>query len=101
MATEQLNHPPMSLDDYLPSLQRQGVPEEILRSPNDGEEFVTVWNVELRKLKAKGSEKPVVAFEKRGIGGKRHVLRGRADVVLLTEEELKGSVLPEGYIFPF
>ena len=42
-----------------------------------------------------------VAFEKTGKDGKRYALRGMNTVVQLTEAELKSSVFPEGYKFPF
>ena len=100
-ATSRLRHPPANLDDLMPDLEDQGAPEEILRSPNDGEKFEIVWGVELRGLKARGSDVPVVAYEKLGTDGKRHVLRGRATVLLLSESELKASVFPPGYSFPF
>jgi hypothetical protein len=92
-----LNRPPANAKELLPFVQEMGKPADILRSPNDGQDFVVVWGVELRKLKETGNAVPVVAYEKVGKDGKRHVLRGRADVVLMTDGELKGAVFPSGY----
>jgi len=100
-ATVQLNRPPSSEKEFLPFLKEQGKVAELLVSPVDKEKYVLVWGVELRMLKATGTEVPVVAYEKKGADGRRHVLRGRTDVYLLTEGELRGSVLPSGHSFPF
>jgi hypothetical protein len=100
-ATVHLNKPPASDKELLPFLKEQGKPEELSMSPVDKEKYVIVWGVELRMLKATGTAVPVVAYEKKGADGKRHVLRGRSDVYLLTEGELRNSVLPAGHSFPF
>jgi hypothetical protein len=60
-----------------------------------------VYSVELKGLKVTGAQLPIVAFEKSGKDGKRYALRGMNTVVQLTEAELKSSVFPEGYKFPF
>jgi hypothetical protein len=96
-ATRSLGRPPADLTELLPFVEKQGKPTNILSSPNDGQGFEIVWGVDLRQLKARGSAVPVIAYEKVGKGGKRYVLRGRADVVLLTDGELKSSAFPEGY----
>ncbi len=85
----------------MPYLEQQGNPAEILHSPNDDADFEIVWNVELRQLKAKGNDIPVVAYEKRGKDGKRFVLRGRSEILELTESSLKSATFPAGYNFPF
>jgi hypothetical protein len=100
-ATIQFNHPPNSLEELLPALKSHGNPDEILISPVDGQKFEIVWGVELRMLKAQGNEIPIVAYERTGKDGKRHVLRGRADVLLMDEKTLKGAKFPAGYTFPF
>ena len=79
----------------MPHLQQP----ENLRSPNDGEDFQIVWGVQMVNQNIKKNEIPVLAFEKRGQDGKRHVLFGRADIRLLTEEQLK-EALPSGYPLP-
>jgi hypothetical protein len=100
-ATIRLNRPPANLEDLSPDLEKHGPTADLLRSPNDGELFELVWGVELRGLKAKGNEIPVIAYEKKGRDGKRHVLRGRSEVLLLTESQLKSARFPPGYTLPF
>jgi hypothetical protein len=99
-ATFGLNRPPANLKELQPYLKEQGDPAKLLRSPNDGEDFVIVWGVELRQLKARGNDVPIVAFEKTGKGGQRYVLRGRSDVVLMTDVQLKAATFPPGYSPP-
>jgi hypothetical protein len=71
-ATNKLGHPPRSMDDFRPFLNKQGDGNEILVSPNDGEKYVIVWN---RKLgQPFDGPPPLIAYEKTGVGGKRNVL---------------------------
>ena len=95
-----LGRPPLNLSELMPDLKQQGKPEEILRSPNDGADFEIVWGVSLVRLKERGNDVPVIAFEKRGKGGKRHVLRARDRVEELSESQLKSAKFPEGYTLP-
>jgi hypothetical protein len=100
-ATYALGRPPRDLQEFLPYLREQGAPDKIRRSPCDGEEFVIVWGVDLRMLQARGNDIPILAYERQGQDGKRHVLRGRSEVLLFTEDELKSAVLPADHPFPF
>jgi len=97
-ATTRLKRPPKNLSDLLPSLKEQGEPAEILRSPDDGEEYVILWGVDFR-WPPPGQRDPsvVLAYEKRGKAGKRHVLRLPTRVVLMTDDELKKTEFPPGH----
>jgi hypothetical protein len=99
-STTQHNHPPTGREELAEAIRLSGQSEDVLRSPNDGEEFVLVWNVELRRLKAYGNSVPILAYEKQGKNGRRYVLRGRADVVLLSDSQLRASVFPPGVSAP-
>lgn len=101
LTTARLNRPPAKLDELLPALKPLGPTEQTLRSLNDGQEFVIVWGVELRQMKAEGNNVPVVAFEKTGKQGQRYVLRGRDIVLQMGDAELRGSTFPAGYKLPF
>jgi hypothetical protein len=96
-ATFSLNHPPANRAEFLKFVKQQGNPDDVLRSPGDKEDFVIVYGVDLRNLKATGDDVPILAYEKRGTDGKRHVLRGRSEVLLMTENELKAAAFPPGY----
>jgi len=99
-ATFSLNHPPGNRAEFLPFVQQQGKPDDVLRSPGDNEDFVIVYGVDLRDLKATGKDVPILAYEKRGTDGKRHVLRGRSEVLLMSEDELKAATFPPGFTPP-
>jgi hypothetical protein len=100
-ATTHLDRPPKNLEELVDVMKIYSKPEEILRSPGDGENFEIVWGVELRRMTATGRDIPIVAYEKVGKDGRRHVLRGRTEVLLLTPGELKSAKFPPGYKFPF
>jgi hypothetical protein len=67
----------------LPFLQEVGDPAKLLRSPDDGEEYIICWNRDI--LNTSGNGFPVIAYEKLGKGGERYVGRGRT-VEHLTDE---------------
>lgn len=93
--------PPKTKADLLAIFKISNFPKELLISPNDGQEFIIVYDVELKGLKVGDAQLPVVAFEKSGKDGKRYVLRGMNTIVQLTDDQLKSSVFPAGYNFPF
>ena len=93
--------PPKTKAELLSILKSCNHPKGLLISPSDGQEFIIVYSVELKGLKVTGAQLPIVAFEKTGKDGKRYALRGMNTVVQLTEAELKSSVFPDGYKFPF
>ena len=93
--------PPKTKAELLSIFKSCNHPKELLISPSDGQEFIIVYGVELKGLKVSGAQLPVVAFEKSGKDGKRYALRGMNTVVQLTEAQLKSSVFPDGYKFPF
>lgn len=96
-----IDPPPQKKSDLVAALKTFGKPEEILKSPNDGHEFIIVYGVKLHMLKATGNDIPVVAFEKFGKDGKRYVLRGRNGITQLTDAELREAKFPDGYKLPF
>ncbi len=79
-AHAELGHGPKNADDLKPFLKRFGNPAELLVSPNDGEPFVVIWGVNPTggPTEYKGMF-PILAYERKGSGGKRAVtdVRGR------------------------
>jgi hypothetical protein len=113
-ATDRLNRPPHSKDELLPDVKlvlsttvdpnnpetitgTTMSPADVLRSPNDGDEFVILWGVDVREINPAGprSELPVLAYEKRGKDGKRLVLQLRF-VREVTDEQFAGLPFPRG-----
>ena len=100
-ATAKLNRPPNNVNELIPFLKPIGKPEELLKSPEDNQNFEIVYGSMLIGSKATGSEMPIVAYEKSGKDGKRNVLRGVSDTLLMTATELKSAKFPDGYRLPF
>jgi len=95
-ATIQLQRAPKEMSEIRPYLTTDG--DDVTRSPIDGEEFVILWGVEYNKLPPKREDPfTVAAYEKRGAGGKRYVLRVPTQVLPMTDEELARAVFPPGY----
>ena len=67
-ATVKLGRPPRNMEELKPFLKLGGDPDQILRSPHDGQPFEIVWGVDAEEANG------VFAYEKQGAGGKRWVL---------------------------
>ena len=97
----QFRRPTQKRDDLLVVLQGeagQPSPADILKSPNDGEEYVIVWGVNFRELGIKrGNVDVVIAYEKRGREGKRYVLKPPTQVIEMTDTEFKAASFPPGH----
>lgn len=101
-ASMRLNRAPKSVQDIAQGLKEQGLKlDETLKSADDGLPFEIVWGTDLRAIKGSGSDIPIVAFERQGKEGKRHVLRGRSEILLMTESEIRSGKFPDGYKPPF
>ncbi len=103
-ATYRLGHPPANFEEIKPSLL--GAKDEELRSPNDGEQFVIIYGVDYDKLPVPSDRKSAIgAYEKKGAGGKRYVLRlsPRPRSLMtdaLSDEQWKHAAFPPGYTLP-
>ncbi len=93
-----MNRPPRNLNDLKPFLKEtlgdEGPsPDTVLRSPNDGQEFVIYWGVWTIEDDSPGPVS-VVAHEKNGIDGKRYVLTSDGKVTQMTDQELASAKSP-------
>jgi hypothetical protein len=105
-------HPPRNKEDLIPYLKLTRPnpdnpdepetidPAEILRSPNDNEEFVILWGVDVTTFDVSGklATLPVIAYEKHGKDGKRFVLQVRYPK-LVKDEDMAGLPFPPGHKF--
>jgi hypothetical protein len=99
-ASAQLNRGPKNYSE-IKSLLPSDATTDLLRSPNDGEEFVILWGVDFNKLPPLGADPFYVgAYEKNGKNGKRYVLRFPIGVVSMTDAELKAANFPPGHNKP-
>jgi hypothetical protein len=96
-AADKLGRAPKGFEEIKPYLDGKDS-EEILVSPNDGENFVIIWGVDYHRLPPpKENPFTVGGYEKTGKGGKRYVLRYPRSVVLMTDEELRKAAFPPGH----
>jgi hypothetical protein len=94
--------PPRNAADLARDLQAgpdQTNPSDLLRSPNDNQEYVIVWGVDFRALAMQrgGNVDVVLAYERTGKDGKRLVLKPPALVSLMTDEEFRAAAFPPGH----
>jgi hypothetical protein len=93
-ATEKLERPPANLQELMPFLKEEGEPDQILRSPEDGQDYVIHWGAD-----ANANPAVVLAYEKQGKDGRRYVLWGPI-VWFLSDEELKQKPFPPEHPCP-
>ncbi len=95
-----LGEAPANFEDIKDSIEGD-IPDDLLVSPRDGENFVIFWGVDFSKLRpARENPFTVAGYEKHGIDGTRYVLRFPIGVVPMTDEELHQAIFPPGYKAP-
>jgi hypothetical protein len=87
---------PTSLDELKPLLKEFGDPEKIVLSPRDGQPYVLVGGLDIRRAPS-GGVLPVVAYERIGVDGKRQVIDLRGAIRLLTPEEFRKLKFPPSF----
>jgi hypothetical protein len=93
-------HTPKNFEGIKPYLEGDAT-EDYLRSPGDGEPFVIMWGIDYHTLPpGKGDPFTVAAYEKKGVNGKRYVLRFPLRVESMTDEQLRKAVFPPGHAPP-
>lgn len=93
-ATGQLGRPPKSMEELKPVLAPlTNEPDKYLRSNRDGEEFVVVWNLQLAQLPLD----TVIAYERKGVDGKRLVLDLNGVVREVPPDEFAKLKFPKGH----
>jgi hypothetical protein len=100
-AAQKLGHPPREakdLEEILKAGPGNPDPATVLRSPDDNENYVIVWGVDFREVaKARGNVDVIIAYEQKGKGGKRHVVKPPAQVMVLTNEQFQSAAFPPGH----
>ena len=87
---------PKSLDELKPLLKEFGDPEKIILSPRDGQPYVLVGGLDISRVPS-GGELPVVAYESKGVDGKRQVVDLRGKIRLLTPAEFDQLKFPSSH----
>ena len=89
--------PPQSAEELKPALGKLGNPDDLLRSSRDGQPFVVCWGVDLLVPPTWAKATPVLAYEKRGVDGRRYVLTTRRRVELMPDQEFRKASFPPGH----
>jgi hypothetical protein len=101
MAAIKLGRPPRDANDlkeFLKNAPGNPDPETILRSPDDNENYVIVWDVNFMEVaKARGNVDVILAYEQMGKNGKRHVLKPPAQILVLSDEQFRAAAFPPGH----
>jgi hypothetical protein len=93
-ALQKLGRPPADAEQLKPFLKEYGDPEQILRSPRDGEPYVVIYGAQIRK--ASGMPPPVWAYEKVGSGGKRWVMTVMGKLLMTDAEFAQAKLMKPG-----
>lgn len=101
-ATTKAGQVPQNPEDLFDFFGEESTSEEKsrekFRSDNDGEEFVIIWGVDLRKTGTSDLPRDAIfAYEERGKGGQRYVLKPPADVLIVPEDVFQKSQFPNGH----
>lgn len=89
-----LGRPPRSAAELRPYLAKLGDPTTLLRSPNDGEDYVVVWGIDPKSLHPLATtadapqQFPIWIHEAKGKDGLHWVFEGRR-VHVLTDEQFR------------
>jgi hypothetical protein len=87
---------PVTLDELKPLLKEFGDPEKIILSPRDGQPYVLVGGLDISRVPS-GGVLPVVAYERKGVDGKRQVIDLRGSIRLLAPDEFKKLKFPSSH----
>jgi hypothetical protein len=88
-AHTRLGRPPKNAEELKPFLKEFGNPEDLLVSPNDGEPYVVVWGVDPTRGGPTDYQGmwQIIAYEKKGSGGRRAVTDIRGRPLTVPEED--------------
>jgi hypothetical protein len=96
-ATDRLGRPPRNPDELKRALQTEfGEADTYLVSPNDGQAYQIIWGVDIYRAEPEGAV--VVAYEKRGVKGKRYVLTVGIAVRAMNDDAFAKAHFPNGHV---
>src|SRR5262245_30444540 len=81
------------LRSYLKQVNGVDDPDELLLSPNDNQPYEIVWGVNLLNEENPGA---VVAYEQKGVSGKRYVITAARVVKEMSDAEFSGAAFATG-----
>jgi hypothetical protein len=94
IAARDLGRPPQKIDE-LTAIYAQADPDpsKYVRSARDGQEFVVAWGVDLRNTPGD----TVIAYERKGVDGKRMVVTADSSILEVAEDDLASLKFPKGH----
>jgi hypothetical protein len=98
-AHSRLGRGPQSAEELKPFLKEFGDPEALLTSPNDGQPYVVVWGADPNRGGPTGYRQiwPVLAYERKGTGGKRAITDVRGRPLTIPEEDFSQLTFVGGH----
>ncbi len=84
--------PPKSAEELAPFLKKPL--DEVLVSQNDKEKYVIIWDTD--PYKDMGESPVVIAYERKGVDGKRFVFHGMG-VEYMTADQFSKANFPQGH----
>src|SRR5262249_28352707 len=98
-AHSRLGRSPKNAEDLKPFLKEFGNPEELLVSPNDGQPYVVVWGANPTRGGPTDYQGmfPILAYERKGAGGKRAVTDIRGRPLTVPEADLSKLTFAGGH----
>jgi hypothetical protein len=98
-ALEELHRPPKNAEELKPFLKKYGDPDQLLTSPNDHEPYVVIWGVNPTRGGPTEYQQmwPVLAYERKGSGGKRAIVDIRGHPMLVPEEDMSKLTFAGGH----
>jgi hypothetical protein len=98
-AHSRLGRGPKDVEELKPFLQELGNPEQLLTSPRDGEQYVVVWGADPTRGGPTPYRQmwPIIAYERKGSGGKRAITDIRGRPMTIPEEDFAQLTFVAGH----
>jgi hypothetical protein len=98
-AHEELHHNPKNAEELKPFLKRFGDPDQILKSPSDGEPYVIVWGTDTSRGGPTPYQQmfPIFGYERKGSGGKRAIVDVRGRPLTIPAEDFTKLTFVAGH----
>jgi hypothetical protein len=93
-AATRLGHPPQNLNELRPYLVKQGNPDQLLRSPRDGQLYEIRWGVSTRGFSPDTKLPAILAWERDGVDGERWVLTVSGTMLMEDKEFARAKKAP-------
>jgi hypothetical protein len=87
-ANHKLGHAPRDMKEFRPFLEKQGDADRLLISSFDRQPYVILWNVNMQGFSREAKMPAIIAFDRVGSDGERHVLT-IAGITIMSDERFE------------